>query len=213
VRRALVTVAVACLVAGGAAAAGWGLQATVLPPPTKGARVAARTVAWLLRYRLVESRIRLDGAHPVAAQCLEDWVPAPHHGGNERATELALQDGVRLVLTQEGLRIRAGLHAEPRTLPLVQLELAGCPRILAPRLAAILQTKHVRVERAFAAGRPALAIHVPTQRTALVLYVTPRTFKPFAVGLETRRYTGQSRIRLTRLTPALLRSLRALVRA
>jgi hypothetical protein len=207
VRGVLVTVAVACLVACGAAVTGWGLQAAVLPPPTKAARVTARAVSWLLRYRLVDSRFRIGDGPPVRGECLQAWIPAPHHAGEDRGTVLALDTGRTLVVSPEGVRLLGPRRPEPKTLPLVQLDLGGCPRMLAPRLAAILQTKHIHVERAFAAGYPALAIRVQTKRTRLVVYVTPRTFKPFAVAVDSRRYRAHSRIRLTRLTPARLERL------
>ena len=169
--------------------------------------MTARAVSWLLRYRLVDSRFRIGDGPPVRGECLQAWIPAPHHAGENRGTVLALDTGRTLVVSPESVRLLGPGPPEPKTLPLVQLDLGGCPRMLAPRLAAILQTKHIHVERAFAAGHPALAIQVQTKRTRLIVYVTPRTFKPFAVALDSRRYRAHSRIRLTRLTPARLERL------
>lgn len=205
VRSPVVTLLVACTVGLATFTGGLAVQAASLPPPERSDRVAARAVAWLLRYRLVESSFRLDGGPVVHGRCLEGWFPST--GGRvDRGTLLRLDDGVSLVsVPPHSLEIDGAPGGEPRGLPLAQLELAGCPRILAPFLGGLAQSsRRVHVTPAFAAGRPALAVRIPTARTRIVLYLAPKTDRPIAVSVTSSRRSGRGRIRLTRLTPGLL---------
>ena len=197
-RRVLLTIAVACAVAAGATTAGWGLQAAILPPPAQSARVAANAVSWLLRSGLVESAYRIGSGPVVHGDCLQGWPSARPRRSSSQAAILVLDTGGTLVYLRPGLRVFGAGGDEPSPLPLVQLELGGCVNVVAPRIAQVIQTTHVRVERSFAAGHPALAILVPTRLTRLTVYVTPRTFKPFAIGVGSPRYSGLSRIWLIR---------------
>ena len=204
-RSAVVTLLVACAVGLATFAGGWAVQAASLPPPERSDRVAAHAVAWLLRFRLVESSFRIDGGRVVHGRCLDGWFPS-RGGGADRGTLLRLDDGVSIVsVPPHSLDVDGAPGGEPRGLPLAQLELAGCPRVLAPLLGGLVQSgRRVRVTRAFAAGRPALAVRIPTTRTRIVLYLTPKTDRPIAVSVTTGRDSGRGRLRLTRLTPALL---------
>jgi hypothetical protein len=205
VRSAVVTLLVACAVGLATFVGGWAVQAASLPPPEKGDRVAARAVAWLLRYRLVESSFRIGRGPVLHGRCLEGWFPSA--GGRvDRGTLLRLDDGVSLVaVAPHDLEIDGAPDGEPHGLPLAQLELAGCSRVLAPLLGGLVQSgRSVRVAPAFAAGRAALAVRIPTARTRIVLYLAPKTDRPIAVAVSGERYAGRGRIRLTRLTPGLL---------
>lgn len=195
---------VACAVGLATFAGGWAVQAASLPPPEKGDRIAARAVAWLLRYPLVESSFRIDRGPLLHGRCLEGWFPGAG-GHTSRGTLLQLDDGLSLVaVPPHYLEIDGLPNGEPYGLPLAQLELAGCSRVLAPLLGQLLQSgRNVRVEPAFAAGRATLAVSIPTAGTRIVLYLAPKTDRPLAVSVTSGRYTGRGRIRLTRLTPGL----------
>lgn len=209
VRATLVTLAVACAVAAGIATAGWAVQAATLPPPTRADDVAARAVAWFLRYRLVDARLRVGGGPPQRTRCLQGWLPVLAGGRPDRGTVLALPGSRAVIQAHPRLRVVGVPHGEPRGLALVQLEAAGCSRVDGPRLAALVQSRRLDVDRAFAYGYPALALRVPTRRTRLTIFVTPRTFKPFAVEVTSRRFDARGRIRLTRLTPPVLHAVLA----
>jgi hypothetical protein len=202
VRRVLLTIAVACVVAASAMTAGWGLQAAILPPPARSARVAASAVSWLLRSGLVESAFRIGRGPLVRSDCLQGWPTVTRSRSQSQAAVLVLSSGGTLVYMRPGLRVFGAGGDEPSPLPLVQLELGGCANIVAPRIAGVVQTSRLRVERSFAAGHPALAIVVPTHATRLTVYVTPRTFKPFAIRVDSPRYSGRGRIRLIGPAPA-----------
>jgi hypothetical protein len=205
VRSALVTLLVAAAVAVSVLASGWAAQVAALPTPERADLIAAHAASWLSRYRFVESAFSVGGAPASHAQCLEGWFPAGRRGTEHGmllhfgrdATVVALE-GHRL----EELGVPGG---ERPQLAVVQLELAGCPRLLARRIAAALNSRPgVRIERASVADRPAIAIRVPVKRGRMVVWVTPRTYRPIALSLTLSRFTGHSRIHLTRLTPALL---------
>jgi hypothetical protein len=209
VRSALVTVLVAGSMAGGVFAGGWALQAAALPAPQRGNTAGAGAVTWLLRYRLVESAFRINHGPVVHGRCLVDWFPQGN-GLSSRGTLLRLDDGVSLLsVPPHGLDVDDPYGAEPKGLPLVQLELAGCPRVLAPAVAQLVQSRrNVHVERAFAAGRPALSLRVTTSRTHITLYLAPKTARPIAIAVTSPRFSGRGRLSLTRLTPAMLNLLR-----
>ena len=204
-RPIVVTLFVACAVGLATFAGGWAVQAASLPPPEKADRVAARAVEWLLRYRLVESSFRIGRSSLLQGRCLESWFPSSG-GRADRGTLLQLDDGVTIVaVPSRHLEIDGAPKGAPHGLPLAQLELAGCPRVLAPLLGALVQSgRSVHVSRAFAVGRPALAVRIPSARARIVLYLAPTTDRPIAVSLTSRSYSGRGRIRLTRLTPGLL---------
>lgn len=184
----------------------WTVQAAALPAPERGDLIAARAASWLSRYRLVESAFAIDGAPAIHAGCLQGWFPASLgqsdpgtvlHFGRRHATIAALA-GHKLSVT--GVRHRE----RPRT-ALALLELAGCARVLGHDIAALLQTQaKVHIERATVTDQPAIGIRVPVKHGRMVVYVTPRTYRPIAVSLTDANVTGRSRIRLTRLTPTLL---------
>jgi hypothetical protein len=152
--------------------------------------------------------MRIGDGPVVRGACLQGWFPA--HGGRgriDRGTFLDLSDGITLVsVLSDGLDVD-GRH-EARGLPLAQLELAGCSRVLAPRLAAALQSgAPFRISRATASGRPAIELHIPTRRTSIDLYVAPKTYRPLAVSVTSAHYDGRSTLRLVRLTSPVLRAI------
>ena len=207
-RAGLVTCGTACAVVGSVLGLAWGAQAAGLEKPTPGERVAARSVAWLLRYRLVESALRVNGGRPVHGSCLQGWIGKRGH--LRRGTVLALDNGLTLVHTQASIRVLGATTREPGTLPLVQLELGGCSRVLAPRSGAALQSgRPLRLLNRRVDGRPALAFTVHEGRTRMTVFVQRRTYRPLAVEARSSRFHGHSRIRLTRLTPRKLRTILA----
>jgi hypothetical protein len=207
----VITLAVACTVAAAIGGAAWGVQAAALPSPAWSEQVAARAVSWLMRYRLVESRFRIGDGNPIRSSCLGGLLPR-YGDTNERGSVLELGTGRTIVESRSALIVHGARPRGPAALAVAQLELAGCSYVVGPQLASVLQRGgHIHIVRAFADGYPALALRASTQKTKLTVYVTPRTFKPFALDVRSPRYSGSARIRLTRLTSAAKR--RSLARA
>lgn len=199
-RSTLVPVLVGAGIGAAVLTGSWALQTATLPPPQPGNAAGARAVAWLLRHRLVESTL-LVGGRVVHGRCLQTWLPGRH--GSVRGALLQLDDGVT-VLDAPG-RTLDSEPWEPRWLAAAQLVLGGCSRILGSRIAQLVQHHPgVRVARVFAAGRPALALHVPMPGTRLTVFLAARTDRPVALRATGPRFSARSRLRFVRLTPGLL---------
>ena len=157
----------------------------------------------LHRYRLVESSIHLGARSAVRGRCLHGWYSDPE-GRAVRGSFLRLGDGVsildrgRLGLTTDGPHTPAGDEA------LLDLLLAGCSYVLAPRVEAMLQNGvSIHFERAWV-GRPALAVRLRSAREALTLDLAPKTDAVIGVAVRFRHLSGWSRIRPLPLTAARL---------
>lgn len=202
-----VTLVVAAAASGAVGAVAWRLQASGLPQPRHANLVAARATAWLLQYRLVESSFRVGRGPLLHGSCLQGWFPTRF--GVLRGTVLRLDDGTSILAIRthrvdvEGAR----RPLSPRSI-LVELELAGCPRIIGPRLGELAQNRPgLRLHRATVDGEAALALRVPTRLSRIVVYLQPGTYRPTALSVRSGPLRGHSRIRLTRLTPARWREL------
>ena len=185
-RPTAVTLLVAAAVAGSVLVAGWSLQAAALPPPERGDEAAINALTLLSRYRSVSSRFRIDHGAAVRGRCVEGWFPLD--GRVIRGTMLRLSDGSHIFAASRS-------HVTPHAL--VELELAGCPRFLPPRLEALVQAgDSTNTRRAWAAGQPALAVRVHAKRADMTLYIAPKRDVPLALDVRGARVSGQSRIRL-----------------
>lgn len=184
---------VAVVVAGAVFAATSGVLAVGLAPPTRGSLAVARAAQTLGRYRYVSSVIYVGGRR-VPAECYHGWFE-DHRGSYVRGTLLRLgrRDWVRVLRSQ---RVRAdGRFAMS---PFDALELAGCSRVLAPRLAAYAESHAIRIRALRGTGDVALRLH------ELTLLVSRRADVPVGIELDGNR----SIIRLTPFTPQLARRLR-----
>jgi hypothetical protein len=166
-------------------AGGWALQAAALPPPAHADRVAADASAWLHDYRLVVDIFhvhhrRLKGA------CLRGWFPGPK-GGKIRASLLSLS-------------------SRPGSVPSGLLPLVGCSGKLSRVLASAAQSgRHLRVERSYAANRPAIALKVDRSHDEhLTLYVSPTTFRPLVAIVEQDGRSATARLYLHPIEPGVL---------
>jgi hypothetical protein len=184
---------------------GWTVQAAALPAPERAELVVARAALWLSRYRFVESAFAIGGSPAIRAQCLEGWF-STGHSGSGRGTALHFGRSATIVSLQgRTLEVLGMARRERSRLAAVQLELAGCPALLASAISTDLQSPHsVRLERATVADRPAIGFDVPLGRGSMEVYVTPRTYRPIGLSLTAGGFVGRSRIRLTHLTPALM---------
>jgi hypothetical protein len=209
VRSLSVTLVVAATIGGGVLAAGWSLQAATLPTPERADFVAARAAGWFLQFRLVESTFRVGAGPLIHGSCLQGWFQT--RWGVQRGTVLRLDNGTSIIaLRPHHVEVVGATHPLSARRVLVELELAGCPRIVGPRIAQHLQSaQRVHTELAYAARRPTIALRVPTELTRIVVYLAPKTLRPVAVSVRSGLLTGSGRIRLTPLTPARLRTLAA----
>jgi len=179
-----VTGFVAAAVGACALAAGWSVEAGVLPSPPRGDRAAADAVVVLDHHRFAVSTLRLEAGPTLHGRCAGGWFPA-------RGTLLTLSDGSRIFES-----IRA--NAAPNAVAAAELALAGCPRLLGSAVARLLQDgATVRTSRAWL-GLPTLAVSLRRRASVLTLYLTPKRFIPVGVALDSPFVSGRSRIRFAR---------------
>jgi hypothetical protein len=201
-----VTLLVAAAVGAAVLGTGWTVQAASLPAPERGELVVARASTWLSRYRLVDSEFAVDGRPAVRAQCLEGWFPPGRTAGARRGTILHFgRHGTIVALEGRKLAVLGVARPEAPRLALAQLELGGCSRLLSHAIETDLQSlRRVRIERATVDDRPAVRFVVPLKLGRILVYVTPRTYRPIALSITLGTLHGRSLLRLTRATPALL---------
>lgn len=187
-------------------AAAWGLQAATLPRPTRGQLLAADAARWLTHYRRSAGVERLDGRRPVRTSCVQPWSPPYGLGPIQHGSALELSDGERVLASRPHIGVLGPPRpAESSFVPLVQLELAGCPHVLAARIAAVLAAhREVGVWRASVLGRPSLALRLHTRLSEILLYVTPRTHEPFAARINAPNVSGFGSFRLLEVPDVLV---------
>jgi hypothetical protein len=212
VRGHAASVIVALCVCGAALGAGWAIQIGVLPRAARTERVAASVAGWFLRHRVVESSFQIDGRRE-SGLCLHSWFARPD-GVLARGALLVLGDGSRILDNGAGARITKPPKVKPWPSPIVLLDLGGCSGIVGNRLAADAVDETVTVTRAYAAGRPALVLHVPTEqkpldgkpvpRVRLTIYVSARTYRPLALAASLGALRGVARILAIKANAAVL---------
>lgn len=174
-RSLLVTAGVALAVGLGALAAGWSVEASALPSPPSADRMAVDSLVVLQHHLFVSSRLRVDGGRTVRASCARGWFP-------EHGTLLTLGGGARVFYRADHPHVTSAQRAE--------LELAGCPRVLSPLMAHLLQSGvRARATRS-RLGRPAIALHI----SWLTLDVTPKRFVPVGVSIREPFFSGRSHL-------------------
>lgn len=185
--------------------AGWAVQAGVLPTPRPAALVAAHVAAWLYRYRRVDSTFSIGSGEAVHGTCVQTWFPTKG-GGVTRGTLLRLpRQSTVITLVPHDLDVHGRQHAEAQWLARAQLELAGCPRLLADSVASADQAAgRVRLSRVRALGRTATYLHVLARNRTLIIAFSPKTDEPTSLSISARGWRGRSVIDLTPVTRALL---------
>ena len=200
-RRALRTLLPAALLVAVVGAAAWGLQAATLPRPTRGQLLAADAARWLTLYRRSAGVERLDGRRALRSTCIQGWFPPYGTGQLEHGAALELGDGERVLAVEHHLGVLGPPPTpEPRFAPLVELELAGCPHVLAMRIDAVLAAhRGVGVWRTSVLARPVVALRLHTRLSEILLYVAPRTREPIAVRVNAPGVSGFGSFRLVPL--------------
>jgi hypothetical protein len=206
-RRQGASLVVSCLLSAAFLAGGWAVQELGLPRPSRADEVAASAAGWMLRHQLVLSSFRLNGGRLIRARCLQHWFPT-RDGATDRGTLLELSSGVTLAgIHPSELTVRRAPAPEPFPLRLAQLELAGCPSMLARQLAEPAQAGRPLHLRALGAD---LAVVVPTSRATLTIVVDRRTDEPLAISLESRQFRGSGWVRFVPVAGAMLKALKRL---
>lgn len=201
-RRALVSVVVALAGAGVIAATAWSVQTVGLPPPSRTGRVAADASKWLSEHRAIVDVFHVDRQRLIGI-CVDGWFPTGH-GTLARGSLLALESGAQYlvagheVVSELEFRRRAALPHLAATV--------GCGRNIEEALLPGEQADfRLRSERAYAAGRPAIALRLHWGiHGHFTLFVDAGTYEPLVAILHTRRETVTGRLYLARLTPSLL---------
>jgi hypothetical protein len=194
------------LLAGIVCAGGYALQRVGLRSPTQGERIAGRAVGVMLRYRYVESTIRLAGRPPLTSRCLQGWLPKRKGRPAGRGAWVVFSDGTHLLSGDRQIkRLREGTQARIR--PVLAIELAGCPRPLTDHL----YKKLVGGRRAQAVpttfnGRAAYRVHVRTPSSRFDIFVDRTTLQQVGMRVEAPGVIGWSATRARRLTPAMKRA-------
>jgi hypothetical protein len=196
-----VTLAAAAATVAGLIGAGLLMQRVALTEPSSARQAALQAAIWLQRYRLVDSVFQIGSIRHVHGRCLQTWFV--RDGQSRRATALRLDDGYALnAVLPHTLESSGGTASEQALSPLVLLELGGCPRVLAQRLATLAQRlQGVTLTK----GPRRQALHFDLKGTRLTLHLDWKTYRPLAVDVATAILRGSSQIRFIRLTPALVR--------
>lgn len=189
-----VTLGVAGAVVAAVLGAGVLVQRAALPSPSAATLAGLHAGVWLERYRLVDSTITLDGS-VVRGRCLQDWFVSG--GQRRRGAVLRLDDGyVLLAVPPHTLTATGGAPAIRSVSPLVLMELAGCPRVLARRLQTL-----AKQHRGLTLRGDTLTFRLKATRVTLTL--DPQTHAPTGVELVARGTHGVSQIRFTPVTTRL----------
>ena len=198
-RAAWTTFGVAGAVVTAVLGAGFLLQRATLKDPPRASDAALRAASWLERYRLVDSAFSIDGSRVLHGQCLQDWFDAG--GRRRRGALLRLDDGLTLLAVPPHTLTESGGTATTRAAsPLVLMELAGCPRVLARRVQTLAQQR-----RGLTLEHGSLAFDLKATRVTLAL--DPVSGAPTAIRIATRTAHGAGHIRLAAVTTRIRREL------
>ena len=193
-----VTFGVAAGVVAAVIGAGVLVQRVALPTPPPAALAALQAATQLQRHRLVDSTFTVGGS-TVHGRCVQDWFSIG--GRRRRGAALHLDGGFVLLAVPPHTLVSSGGTAAQRALsPLVLMELAGCPRVLARRLEALAQQR-----RGLTLSNGRLLFTLKGTRIALTL--APSTGAPLRVEVSSPAARGTGRIRFIRLTPRLRQQL------
>ena len=200
-RRALVSVAVALAGCAVVTAAGWGVEMVGLPQATATDRLVAKAEGWLRDDPLTSVSFHGRGVH-ARGLCLRTSV------GSFARSRLALKGGpVFAVSTGHVRRVRGKKVAG---FPALLASRIGCSAtLLQPVMAAAEARVHVGSYAPMNMG-PLIALNFPPyKKQRLVLYVNPKTGRPFLAAESLRGLTVTAFLRLRQVDEAALARLRA----
>jgi hypothetical protein len=165
-RTILALVGAAALAAGIAATSFAVLASLTWPQP--GSAVAVRVIARLDDLRLLRSVVLLPGRSPLRASCL----------AHTRSEQLAVGPTLHLVL--DGTRIVE--HGRASRIRLAEVDVSGCPHLLADELAARLDHgRPTTPQPGWAEGRPVYRFRLGDSNDVVELAVARRSLLPLAL--------------------------------
>jgi hypothetical protein len=210
VRRALLSVGVGLAGAAALAGAGWTIQSVALPQPAHADRLAVDVEAWFHYHRFAIDIFHSQDRRS-RGECLRGWYAQVHHH-LARGSILALAGGPVALTTARG-RVEFASGRRRLGLPAFLAARVGCTASLADELDMAAQSGlHLRVERAYAANQPVLALRLPRlSDERLSLYVSPRDYRPLVAIAAVDGRVAAARLYLARATPARQRKLRRLL--
>jgi hypothetical protein len=193
------TVGMAGAVVTAVVGAGFLLQRAALKEPPRASDAALRAAAWLERYRLVDSTFSIDNGPTIHGRCLQDWIVTA--GQRRRGAVLRLDDGVTVLdVPPHTLTVTGGTAAERAVSPLVLLELAGCPRVLARRVQTLAQRRS-----GLTLQHGSLDFELKATHVAMAL--DPTSGLPTEIRIGTRSTVGTSQIRFAKVTTRIRKQL------
>lgn len=202
VRRSLLSFIIGLAGVAVLAGAGWAVQDVGLPRPAPADRIAADAEAWLNYHRFSIDIFHSDDRRFRGA-CLRGWYP--HLRGHlARGSLLAFTGGHVALATAKG-RVEFASGRSRSEFPASLAVASGCTASLANELNAATQSGlRLDVDRSYAANQPALALRLPRIRDErLVLFVSPRNYKPLVTVLALDGRIASARLYLGRATPTL----------
>jgi hypothetical protein len=178
---------------------GVGVVASVLlalPRPTGSDVFVARTARWLIDYRLVASRERLDG-RTIRGVCISTWFrPLTRSGRHIRGSFTVLNTGAHVFDSHHDLRLLRGRL--PTTL-LDEIDLAGCPRALALVVDRLLTHRERLITiRSRLEGHDVIELKL---RRSVFLEIERSTAQPLAVLVREKHGDLRSELTFQHLTP------------
>jgi hypothetical protein len=198
-RASLLELGVASLLALGLPAAAlafsFGTQAVLLPRPGAGIVVASKELHLLNRRAIVQAAVSL-GRQRVRTLCVQGWTALPRHALPVRNHVVLTSAGWQAAIarwhrlgSQQLLGARRSLIAE----------MAGCPHLLAIRIARALAAEHLSMRIVQQTGTVENVYRLSLgsfHGTRLYLDMRSRDLRPLAVVTEGRFGLGVGRIRL-----------------
>lgn len=210
VRRSLLSVIIGLAGVAVLIGAGWAVQDVGLPRPAPADRVAADAEAWLNYHRFSIAIFHSDDRRFRGA-CLRGWYP--HLRGRQARGSLITFTGGHVALATAKGRVQFASGRRWSEFPASLAVASGCTASLANELNAATQSGlRLDVDRAYAANQPALTLRLPRIRDErLVLYVSPRGYKPLVTIVHRDGHTASARLYLTRATASRAAEFRRLV--
>jgi hypothetical protein len=183
-------------------AAGFSVESTTLPRPSRAQLVGTRALDWLIHERLVKTVEKINGRR-LQGVCMESWFRTLGRPGRRFGALLVRSDGVRaLVVAGRVLRLPGTASARAGSLPSA-FEIAACPRSLANRLSVGVQDRrHLALSRTRFAGKSAFRLSFSIPDGRIILFVRRNGGVPLAEHLVDEQLNAWGYLRLMRLTPA-----------
>jgi hypothetical protein len=177
-----------------AAAVGVAVQAAAFGRAPERSLIVTQSLRELVRYHVMRGTESVAG-RPLGSACVQGWFKLGSRRGLTRGAIVLLSDGERLYDMGHGVRRlpRSGPSRPADLEDRVRFLLAACPRVVTDRLATdLIRGNKIELSNRRADGTEAAAIVVGSHRARLTLDVSALTYKPVAISVAYRRFSGSS---------------------